>query len=121
MKNEIGFEEVLKHLVNETPAIVEKGSNNPVFVDKEEVLYQALKALPKAIALAAKEAEPEVDGTRRVEIFGGMILRVRLVDEREGTGLADGVTIPEHYTLKIKPHKGMLSVFEKVFSKRFTR
>ena len=69
-----------------------------------------LNTIFPATAHLLKEAEPEEDGAKRVEVFGGFIATLHKVEERthHGPGAIEGTVEPAHYRLDLKLHKGAL-------------
>lgn len=87
----------------------------PPRIDREAV-RDVIAFLPEAIALWLSKSEPLEDGSRRGEAHGLFILHLRPVEEAEGHGVADGVTIPAHLALHVKAHKGLLDTLEGAFA-----
>ena len=76
-------------------------------IDKKDI-ESVLKAYPEAISMLLKFSKPMNDGSKRVEINGIGIYRLKQQPASVGKGLAAGVEIPAHLTLKVKAHRGML-------------
>jgi len=70
---------------------------------------------PKAIALVLKGSEPLPDGSRRCELWNGLIIHLDKRDAAVGHGVAEGVEIPEHYTVRVKFHKKFLDTLSNEF------
>lgn len=114
MKDEKGLNDLIEKIKQNVPAVI---ITHPDGMDTDNFIYEVLRAIPGALAEIMNDAEPEVDGkTKRAELFGLFISTMKHVPEREGSGVADGVTIPAHYRLKLRPHKGMLDKFKKRFN-----
>ena len=82
---------------------------------EEKVIKEVLDALPHCVAgwlLGYGQTEP---GKHRGEQHGGLIYTLERKPESEGHGVAEGVTIPEHYALNIKAHKGFLDAMNEHF------
>ena len=58
-----------------------------------------------SIANLLQKAEAEEDGSKRVEVHGGVIARLHKVEAMEHHGVAEGVIEPEHYRLDLKLEK----------------
>ena len=76
-----------------------------------EAIDEVLRAYPIALAKLLKAAArvPFDDG--RAELYGGLIANLDKRDAAIGHGVADGIPIPEHYTLRLKGHKKFLDAF----------
>lgn len=80
---------------------------------KDEFLTLALakksnETLFRAIGYCLANSEPLEDGSRRVEMHDGLIVRARLKPEQEGTAFGQAFTEPEHWDIDVKLHAGAL-------------
>lgn len=80
---------------------------------KDEFLTLALaqksnETLFRAIGYCLAKSQPLEDGSRRVEMHGGLIVRARLKPEHEGTAFGQAFTEPEHWDIDVKLHAGAL-------------
>lgn len=81
----------------------------------QQDVEKVLSAFPGAIAMMLKYSEPLPDGSKRAEIHNIGIFRLKRREASVGAGLAAGLDIPEHLTLKVKAHKGMLDAVQEQF------
>ncbi len=119
MKDEKGINDVVAAIVKEMPAVI---ITHPTDMTPEEYIFQVLKHLPGALAEVAHSAEPEADvESRRVEVAGLCIVKLKRKQEREAHGHFEGVIVPAHYKLSIRPHLGLLEKFKRKFDKNVRR
>jgi len=74
-----------------------------------------LTAFPEAAAMLLKFSKPMDDGSKRAEIHGIGVFRLKQRAASIGVGFSAGVEIPEHMTLKVKAHAGLLEAVSKQF------
>lgn len=81
----------------------------------EGAIIDVLQNYPQAIALLLKHSEALPDGSRRCELWNGFVMHLDKRGASEGHGIAEGVEIPEHYTIRVKLHKKFLDTLSKEF------
>lgn len=86
----------------------------------EEIFFRVLQALPVATAVVMQRAGADDRGRYRFEGKGLYIATLKPVAESIGYGIAEGVVLPEHYSLKIKATKGFKYAFRSLFNKPVT-
>lgn len=72
------------------------------------IAEKAHKTLFSAIGYCLAKSQPLEDGSRRVEMHNGLIVRARLKPEHEGTAFGQAFTEPEHWDIDVKLHAGAL-------------
>jgi len=101
MKDEIGRPELVERIRN--------GSG----LHKKQV-EEVLDLEWLTIARLLKEAEAEADGSKRVEVWGGVIVDLHMEEESAGHGVAEGTIEPQHFRFNIKLHKAARDVMAQV-------
>jgi hypothetical protein len=90
--------EELKAILNEI---------TPGFITPEHIDV-IVRKMAQAKALLLHRSNPLEDGSLRCELWGGEIIHVKRKDASVGTGVADGVEIPEHFQVHTKLHSHTL-------------
>lgn len=73
-----------------------------------KIAEKAHETLFRAIGYCLAKSEQLEDGSRRVEMHNGLIVRARLKPEHEGVAFDKPFTEPEHWDIDVKLHAGAL-------------